>query len=102
MTQKIMEERMQRMETLFDGMRDDVSEMKNMMKEVHETQIRELALSASKSYVDQEVKKAKEDFEFKMSTEKRRGRLQNWLTGTLSAMSGVILTFLVTFWLNNI
>ena len=42
------------------------------------------------------------ELELSISRLKQRSALQVWITGTLSAVVGAILTFLVVFFLNNV
>lgn len=49
-----------------------------------------------------DLRRKDKELENLINIQKQKSNLQTWVTGTLSAMLGTILTFLVIFFLNNV
>lgn len=90
------------MEANLETLSTLVAEQGKTLKEIRDAQLMNTATNASKEYVDTKVTSLEASFEVKLESAKRRTALQNWVTGSLSAVFGAVLALLVAFFISNI
>ncbi len=98
MSAKTDGERLERVETSLENLEKLVTEQARTLKEIRDNQMINSANSASKEYVDTRISSV----EIKIESSKRKTSFQTWVTGTLSAVLGGILSLLVAFFIANI
>lgn len=95
-------ERLERVETNIETLTGLVQELTKTVRAIRDDQLVSSATSASKDYVDTKIEATKAAIALDVAAAKRKNTLLVWITGSLSALFGVVLTLLVSFFFNNI
>lgn len=95
-------ERLERVEANLETLTKLVETQGKILVEIKENQLVTQATTASKDYVDTKVLNAQTAFTAEISAQKRKNALQVWVTGSLSAVFGAVLSLLVAFFIANI
>lgn len=90
----------ERVETGFQIIKESIEEVKANQTNYSRNDILDLRLKEMDARLLELANKDKE-LELKIDKLKQRSAFQVWVTGSLSAILGSILTFLVVFFLNN-
>lgn len=90
----------ERFETGFQVIKSSIEELKVNQNNFSRNDILDLKLKEMDTRILELSNKDKE-LELKIDRLKQRSALQVWVTGSLSAILGSVLTFLVVFFLNN-
>ena len=91
-------ERLERVETNLETIAKLVGEQGGTLKEIRDAQILASATTASKEYVDTKISTV----ELKVESSKRKTSVQTWVTGTLSAVFGAILSLLLAYFMTTV
>lgn len=91
----------ERFETGFRVIKASIEELKVNQNNFSRNDILDLKLKEMDTRILELSNKDKE-LELKIDKLKQRSALQVWITGSLSAVLGSVLTFLVVYFLNNV
>lgn len=109
MTNKTDGERLERVEAnletltkLVEGQTKAQETMNKTLQEIKEAQIVSATNNASKEYVDTKVHAVDMKLETKLEAAKKRTSLQTWVTGSLSAVFGAVLSLLIAYFITTV
>lgn len=91
----------ERVDTGFQVVKEAIEDLKTNQTNFSRNDVLDLKLKEIDVRL-QELSSKDKELEIKLDTLRQRSNFQTWITGSLSAVLGSVLTFLVVYFLNNI